>query len=223
MLSHEKIIISAGGSVSGNLVNSFGIKIISRTVFYDDCDIQQAFEIKSDTPLEEVNAKVTYLSSSKNERYLKNIIGRNHNIYHGDMVSILIAGVKESTVLELVSSSSFKCDRLTTSKTKAASETLYVKTRIPDKYLNEFCDLRNKMKKECSNLGLSLEELNEFNLETKALSLVIHGNIYDTYLYTIKKLKEDYEYELQQVCRTIKELLEKETIIKVYRKENGIE
>lgn len=223
MLSHEKIILSAGGSVSGNLVNSFGIKIISRTVFSDDYDIQQAFEIKSNTPLEEVNAKVTYLSSSKNETYLKNIIGRNHNIYHGDMVSILIAGIKESTVLELVSSSSFKCDRLTTSKTKAASETLYVKTRIPDKYLNEFCDLRNKMKKECSNLGLSLEELNEFNLETKALSLVIHGNIYDTYLYTIKKLKEDYEYELQQVCRTIKELLEKETIIKAYRKENGIE
>ena len=99
MLSHASIIEAAGGLVKDGLVERAGVVEIGRSVCTASNELRNAFDIRSNMPLEEFSAKITYLSDSTRDNYIDDILFIGHNICNGDQVSILVAGVKESTVL----------------------------------------------------------------------------------------------------------------------------
>lgn len=216
MFKHAELIQSVGGIVEGNKVRKFGVGIVGKTKSTLNDETKNVIKLTNEElALEELNGKITYLSDSTKENYNEYILNDlGHNTAHGNYISILVSGVKQSTVLELVSNKNFKCSRLTTSRTSAQNEQLYSASNPKyDAFIDSFVELRNSFLFE--NTELDLEEQNELSLELKALSLVIHVELYQLYKYCYKKLNNPYEYELKEVCKEILNVIKDEPLIKV--------
>ena len=94
---------------------------------------------------------------------------------------------------------------------------------MPKECIDAFSRVKRESRFVGERLGLSLEEINEFNLESKAMSFILHANVFTLYGYCVRKLSEPYEYELQEICRRIKTLLEEGfDCIKAYNKGGGV-
>lgn len=217
MLEHGKLIIATGGKVTGSFVEDFGVKMIAKTEVVLDNMLSSVFNIQSESlSLESINSQITYLSEKNNEEHLTNIIKNlGHNISHGNQVSILVSGIKESTILELVSNKNFKCSRLTTSKTISADKPLYVVNEYNKEFTEKFMLLREEYLKSLPFNPKGQEKANEFMLETKALSIVIHCELVYLYEYCHKKINNPYEYELKNVCEKILNEIKNEPLIKI--------
>ena len=128
MISHKDLIIATGGRVNGDLVEDFGVKLIAKTESCLSNELLGVFGLTTpELALESINSQITYLSEKNSLDHLDMIInGFGHNVSHGNQVSVLISGIKESTILELVSNKDLKCSRLTTSKTASADNPLYI-------------------------------------------------------------------------------------------------
>lgn len=212
----SKLITSAGGEViDDRFVTKPGVIMISKTINMIPDDIARLFNLTDDNKqLPELNARITYMNFKEGkEDYLEEIVNvkKHQSILSNINLGFLVAGVKGETLLEFASSSA-NISRQTTSRTRSADDTLYVvrKEDIPyvldylklrDSYLESHEDKANKDK---------IEERNEFNLFTKAMSFTISMNLYDWVYYVDKKIIQDYEYELKAICREIKELIRKE-------------
>jgi hypothetical protein len=127
----------------------------------------------------------------------------------------LISGIKESTVLEIVANKDMRCSRLTTSKTASADKPLYIVNEYNREYTKRFIELRKEFIESLEIKTKGNEKVNEFSLETKALSIVIHSELLSLYKYCHKKLDNPYEYELKNVCEKILKEIENEPLIKM--------
>lgn len=215
MISHKDLIIATGGRVNGDLVEDFGVKLIAKTESCLSNELLGVFGLTTpELALESINSQITYLSEKNSLDHLDMIInGFGHNVSHGNQVSVLISGIKESTILELVSNKDLKCSRLTTSKTASADNPLYIVNEYNREFTQKFIELRKEFLDSLDIKTKGNEKVNEFSLETKALSIVIHSELLTIYKYCHKKLGNPYEYELQNVCKKILKEIEKEPLI----------
>lgn len=214
LITSEKLILLTGGTVINHrYVTQFGVMMISRTDDFIPDEIAQVFNLSTEHKGMELNAKLTYLNSkSTSADYVENIfrVRDEKSIANNIHISFIIAGIKEETVLELVSSTA-NISRQTTSKTKSATDMLYViqdESDIP--YIEKFLSLRETWKSRFSLTGkkdYALERANEFNLCTKAMSITMSMSLQDWSNYLSKKINTGYEYELEKVCIEIRKQL----------------
>ncbi len=203
----EKLIQLTGGEVLNHrYVTRFGVMKSSQT---QDCitdEIAQAFKLSTKQKGMELNAKLTYLNAKyTNTDYVEKIFrDRGETSITNDIhIGFIIAGIKEETVLELVSSIA-NISRQTTSRTKSAIDTLYViqdESDIP--YIEEFLKLRETWKSRFTLTNQkddTLERCNEFNLCIKAMSIKMSMSLQDWNGYLKRKINTGYEYELERVC-----------------------
>lgn len=214
LTTSEKLILLTGGNVVNHrYVTQFGVMITSRTQDFIPDEIAQAFNLSTEHKVMELNAKLTYLNSkSTSADYVENIfrVRGEKSIANNIHITFLIAGIKEETVLELVSSTA-NISRQTTSKTKSATDTLYViqhESDIP--YIESFLKLRESWKSRFGptrEKNYTLERANEFNLCSKAMSITMSMSLQDWSNYLSRKINTGYEYELEKVCIEIRRQL----------------
>ncbi len=210
----EKLILSTGGNVINHrYVTQFGVMMISRTQDFISDEIAQAFNLSTKQKGMELNAKLTYLNSKvASSDYVENIfrVRGEKSIANNIHIGFIIAGIKEETVLEFASSTA-NISRQTTSKTKSATDMLYViqdESDIP--YIEKFLSLRETWKSRfilTHQKDYILERANEFNLCTKAMSINISMSLQDWTSYLSRKINTGYEYELEKVCMEIRRQL----------------
>lgn len=214
LTTSEELILSTGGNVINHrYVTQFGVTIVSKTEEFIPAKIAQVFNLSTEQKGMELNAKLTYLNSKiTSADYVENIfsVRGEKSIANNIHVGFIIAGIKEETVLELASSYA-NISRQTTSKTKSATDTLYViqdEADIP--YIEEFLRLREIWKSRFDLTGkkdYTLERANEFNLCTKAMSITMSMSLQDWSSYLGRKINTGYEYELERVCIEIRKQL----------------
>jgi thymidylate synthase ThyX len=217
--SLKTLITETNGVVEGQHVLTPGCKIIRRTantVFTDK--LFDLVNIDDCRPEYEQNAefasRLTYLSFRKEEnnseeynRHMVEDLG-HLSVYSDYYVTFLIAGVTIETVLELVAHTEAKVSRLTTSKTKAMSETLYRVFGGEEEAIKKFTDLRDSYRK--SDLFKNREIFNMFNLGTKVSALTFAMNLKDFHKFFIGRLPTNNEVELREIatmmCKQLHEL-----------------
>lgn len=207
--SLKTLIAETDGVVEGQYVVTPGCKIIRRTANMMSTDkLYDSLNIDDCRPEYEQNAefasRLTYLSfrsqegnSEEYNRKLAQDLG--HLSVYGDYyVTFLIAGVTIETVLELVAHSEAKVSRLTTSKTKAMSDTLYRVFGDEDGPIQKFIDLRESYRN--SDLFLSQEVYNMFNLGSKVSALTFCMSLKDFHKFFIGRLPQNNECELREIA-----------------------
>lgn len=211
--SEELIRLTGGEVVKHRYVTRFGVMKTSQTQDFITDEIAQVFNLSTEQKGMELNAKLTFLNSKTTSTdYVEKIFRcRGEKSIANDIhIGFIVAGIKEETVLELVSSIA-NISRQTTSKSKSATDTLYViqdEADIP--YIEEFLKLRETWK---SRFNLTrqkdyiLERANEFNLCTKAMSIKMSMSLQDWSGYLSRKINTGYEYELERVCIEIRKQL----------------
>lgn len=212
----SKLIELTGGKVIDNrFVIEPGVILISKTENTIPKDIAKLFNLTEENKqLAELNARITYMNFNKpREDYVENII---NNLKHQSILSninlgFLITGIKGETLLEFASSRA-NISRQTTSRTRSADDTLYVASKSDIPYIKEFLKMRESylQKYPLTKDKDDIEKRNEFNLFTKAMSFTISMNLYDWIYYVDKKIIQDYEYELKNICMKIKKLIKEE-------------
>jgi hypothetical protein len=210
---HKKLIELAGGKVEDGIVIEPGVTLIAKTSLTDEA--KNIFEKMKVNSLPDFNSKITYLNFK--DKNLEEIVANlgHLSIYNDTYVTILIAGISVEAELELVAHNEFKIARLTSSRTKAQSEPLFV---LPEafknekekfkKYINDLIQLRKKYFNEPQNK----DELEAYNyVPYKAVSLTMSGSIKDFHKTMIGRLS-DYgvEIEVQNIFKKINEILRKE-------------
>lgn len=212
----SKLIEYSGGEVlDKRYVLKPGVMLISKTVNLIPTDISSLFNLTDDNKqLGELNARITFMNFNESrEDYIEKIINKfkHHSILSNINLGFLIAGVKGETLLEFASSTA-NISRQTTSRTRSADDTLYVASDSDFELINEFLKIRNKY---LENHPLTtnkdeIEKRNEFNLFTKAMCFTVSMNLADWIWYIDKKTTQDYEYEFQEICKRIKEIIKKD-------------
>lgn len=206
---------SKGEVLDDRYVLKPGVMLISKTVNLIPDDIASLFNLTDDNKqLAELNARVTYMNFNESrEDYIENIINnyKHYSILSNINLGFLITGVKGETLLEFVSSTA-NISRQTTSRTRSADDTLYVVSNNDIDSVNDFLKIRDEYleKYPLTKDKDEIEKRNEFNLFTKAMSFTVSMNLADWICYVDKKINQDYEYEFQEICRRIKELIREE-------------
>lgn len=212
----SRLIELCGGTVLENrYVLNPGVILISKTENVIPEEVSNLFNLTEDNKqLAELNARITYMNFNEaKDEYIEGIINglKHHSILSNITLGFLVVGVKGETLLEFASSSA-NISRQTTSRTRSADDTLYVVSEGDIPFIQEYLPIRNaylKSHKSSKNKD-DIEKRNEFNLFTKAMSFTISMSLYDWIYYIDKKLLQDYEYELKDICRKIKEIIKKE-------------
>ncbi len=211
--SENLILLTGGNVINHRYVTQFGVMMISKTQDFIPDEIAQAFNLSTEQKGMELNAKLTYLNSKATSAdYVENIfrVRGEKSIANNIHIGFIIAGIKEETVLELTSSTA-NISRQTTSKTRSAIDMLYViqdESDIP--YIEEFLNLRETWKSRFSltpQKNYTLERANEFNLCTKAMSIIMSMSLQDWSNYLSRKINTGYEYEFEKVCIEIQRQL----------------
>lgn len=218
---HSQLIQLAGGEVEEDLfVIKPGVCLNSVTRSVTPSAILDLFNIDKELSdahkLLELNSKITYLThAQKGKEYVEDIYNnkKHVSISNNFHVGFLVAGASGETLLEFVSSNA-NIDRLTTSRTKANEDTLYIVEDDLDKeYIKEFIGLRKLYLKDRRGTAPEkltrddIERANKFNLFTKALSFTVSMSLDNWLWYLDKKISQDYEYEFKAVCIEIKRIL----------------
>lgn len=219
--SHSKLIQYAGGIVENDLfVSKFGVKLITETKSVIPPDILDVFQIDKSSSeshnILELNSKITFMNcNKKDDNYVErlyNDLGHT-SISSNFHVGFLVAGVTGETLLEFVSSVA-NISRLTTSRTMANKDTLYlVEDEIDKLYVEKFIELRRNylISRSIKNKDPldkdEIEKRNRFNLFTKVLSFTISMSLDNWKWYLDKKINSDYELEFKKVCIEIRDIL----------------
>lgn len=212
----SKLIEYCGGRVIDNrYVVEPGVILISKTENLIPSSITSLFNLTEENKqLAELNARVTYMNFKESrENYIEDIINnrKHHSILSNITLGFLVAGVKGETLLEFASSIA-NISRQTSSRTKTATDTLYVTNEDDIPYVEEYMALRSKYltSHPSEEDKDDIEKRNEFNLFTKAMTFTVSMPLSEWIYYVDKKILQDYEYELKDICRKIKYLIKKE-------------
>ncbi len=221
-----RLITESGGIVEDDLfVIKPGCMIIKKTELTSDAiDVFNKFNIPTESVEQlsyeaggEFNARLCYLSF-KNKESDTNIndtmIELNHLSVYGDIhVGFLIAGISDEVLKEFVSHTEARVSRLTSSKTAAASDTLY---RIfgdnntiqnEKQFIKEFITLRNQYL-STSSTSIGTEQKNMFNLGTKASACTFSMSVKDYHKLFIGRMKEaGNEHDIRLICSMMCEQL----------------
>ena len=217
----KQLVTLSGGKVNNRIVEKVGVSVLydykltaegKKIIEYfaqirnDDFDGGKMTDFHR---LVDFSARITYLTYDKTSavelRNKLNALG-HLNVYDLNGVAILVAGCSLECILELVSNRLNRSCRLTSSKTKAAIETLYSK-QIEPVWLEQFLALRADFLEKTTN---SLESSNLFNLSAKCGYVVISMGMRDwNFLLKARLRDQDLEEELREVLTEIQEQLKK--------------
>lgn len=217
----KQLVTLAGGKVNHRIVEKVGIavlydynltsegtKIINHFAKIRKDDFDQG-KMTDFHKLVDFSARITYLSYDKTSAVdLRNKLkALGHlNVYDLNGIAVLVAGCSLECILELVSNRVNRSCRLTSSKTKAAIETLYSK-QIDPLWLEQFLSLRASYLEQTEH---SLETSNLFNLSAKCGYAVISMGMRDwNFLLNARLRDEGLEEELREVLTKIREQLKK--------------
>jgi len=210
MESLKKMIIMTGGEVDGIFVTKPGCQIINhQQTTTEAAAIFETFNIDIQRPLYEQNAefnsRLTFFSFKKDvsssEKFNRDMVEvyKHHSVYGNNYVTFLIAGITIETILELVSTREARVSRLTSSKTKAMSQTLYRifnENENQKQAINEFVALKNIVKDNFTDQ----EESNMFNLGLKVGALTFCMNLKDFHTFFIGRMSPNNEKEVIELC-----------------------
>ncbi|CAA6802075.1 MAG: Unknown protein [uncultured Aureispira sp.] len=217
----QQLVTLAGGKVKHRIVEKVGIsilydyhltaegtKIIAHFANLRNDDFDQG-KMTDFHKLVDFSARITYLSYDKTSAVdLRNKLkALGHlNVYDLNGIAVLVAGCSLECILELVSNRVNRSCRLTSSKTKAAIETLYSK-QIDPIWLEQFLALRADFLAQTTH---NLESSNLFNLSAKCGYAVISMGMRDwNFLLNARLRDEGLEEELRAVLSEIKQQLKK--------------
>lgn len=186
----EQLVTLSGGTIKANCVTDPGCSIIAKTsVDGRAFDLISSLNVEVSKPsyevLGELNAKITYLSTTDRQDYLKDLVDKSGHlsIFSSFYVTFLIAGISVETALELIAHREARVARLTTSATKAMDHPFY--------YLDpEFGPYQMTYIKNLplSNPSLSPEMRNVLHPCTKATALTYTMNLKDFHSTFIGRL-----------------------------------
>lgn len=217
----KQLVTLAGGKVNHRIVEKVGIAVL-----YDyeltaagTKIINHFAQIRNDNfdqgrmtdfhKLVDFSARITYLSYDKTSAVdlrdkLKSL--GHLNVYDLNGIAVLVAGCSLECILELVSNRVNRSCRLTSSKTKAAIETLYSK-QVDPIWLEQFLALRANYLAQTNH---TLEASNLFNLSAKCGYAVISMGMRDwNFLLQARLRDEGLEEELREVLTEIQQQLKK--------------
>ncbi len=217
----KQLITLSGGKINNRIVEKPGISILydynltaegTKIINHfgdmrnDDFDKGKMTDFHK---LVDFSARITYLSYDKTSAVaLRNKLkALGHlNVYDLNGIAVLVAGCSLECILELVSNRVNRSCRLTSSKTKAAIETLYSK-QIDPIWLEQFLALRATYLEQTTD---NLEASNLFNLSAKCGYAVISMGMRDwNFLLQARLRDEGLEEELREVLTEIQEQLKK--------------
>lgn len=210
-----KIVEASGGQVKDNLfVVRPGVKCISATTCLIDSQLASLFGLPED-PAQQIaalGAKVTYMDlKPKSDQYLPKIVNEfgHTSILNSIHVGYLLAGIKGETLLEFASTNA-NMSRQTTSRTRSAVDTLYVAPAQDEDFYKQFIELRKlylqgKESELASKNKDSLEQVNGFNLFTKAMFCTVSNSLQNWIYFINSRLTQDYEYELVDIAKRIRD------------------
>lgn len=216
-----ELVQQAGGQVKGRIVQQVGVTLMydygltiegRQLINFFAQKRQDNFDNNQMTDyhrLVDFAARITYLSYYQTtakvlQQRLKN---KGHfGVYETKEVAVLVAGCSLECILELVSNRLNRSCRLTSSKTKAAINTLYANT-IDENWLEQFLVLREQYLQQTE---AALEYQNQFNLSAKCGYAVISMGMRDWYFLLKSRLSDEgLEEEVRQVLMIIQAQLQK--------------
>ena len=223
-----KLVEHTGGKVEDNLfVVEPGCIVINKTEpTHEGNKIFTNFDINNQMDYEnvgELNARLCYLSFNKlnNKGRQSNINDRlidlgHLSIYNDIHVTFLIAGISDEILKEFTAHNEAKVSRLTSSKTKAMTNTLYrlmgnkEEQEIQKKYIYKFLELRDQYLKETGKKGCNVEYKNMFNLGTKCTAFTFSMSIKDYHKLFIGRMGErGNESDVRLMCAKMCNILQK--------------
>ena len=210
---HKRLIIESSGIVENNIIIEPGVKIIAKTELTDFS--KKLFEEIFISSLPDLNSKITYMNFV--EKNLEDIVSKlgHLSIYNDTYVSILITGISVEAELELIAHNEAKIARLTSSRTKAQEEPLFV---LPDSYKNKMKEFESyingiiSLRNSTFDNPKNKDELEAYNyLPFKAVSLNMSMSLKDWHKTMIGRLSnEGVEIEIQKIFKKINQELRKE-------------
>lgn len=221
LMEHMTKLLSATGAIimDDMFITSPGIMVMKEPVLTEEMgELMRELKISEGADhikSSEFNSKLTYLSFKKSDdpgKYVEKITGGyGHYSVCGDWhVSLLIAGISDEILKELVAHHEGHFSRLTSSNTKVQEKTYYV--LYPDhhdeqiRYIREFLELRERHRASFA----SGELWNSLNLPCKAAYCVMTMSLKDYHKFLIGRMSHDgNETEVRQIATVICDILHK--------------
>lgn len=215
----KELIIDAGGKVEDDIfVTHIGCMLVQETTATDDfLDLCDKHNIDN---VAEFNSRICYMSFPKREpapssstTLLSKLVDLGHLSVFGDVsATFFIAGISDEVLKELVAHTEAKVSRLTSSKTKAMSKTLYrvfgldEHIEMQKRHIRKFLVQREEYVKEMTESGhTSIEQENMFNLGMKASCCTFTMNLKDFHKLFIGRLPEPgNEHDIRLVCEMMR-------------------
>lgn len=213
-MNHSKLIINSGGEITDIFVIKPGIMITQKTTpTVDFEELSMCMNIDQSRPEyerhAEFNSRITYMSfkdeNSSSEDYNKKMVEvHNHLSVYGDQyVSILMSGISIEASLEIISHNEASVSRLTSSKTIAQSNPLFVVNSAKQfEYIKKTIELRKDF------LVNNLEEDNMLFPCNKATSIIATMSVKNWHKTLIGRLSSvGVEQEVQEIMKRVCVLL----------------
>lgn len=212
----RKVIDCAGGKVEGSIVKKPGVLRLSETrstisgedFYYDMCigsDIDESMEYAERA---EFNARITYMNFTKEVRgdseYVRKITQEygHYSVHASTHVQYLFAGVSLECSLELIAHREATVARLTSSRTNAMVDGLYVDSPGFNDYLT--CLEVPPPKHLGSNSFDSYEVRNRLRPGAKATALTVSMSLKDWHKTFIGRMSNNgVERELRDVLEVV--------------------
>lgn len=213
----KTIIEKSGGIVEGSIVKKPGVMITS--VSKNTVEAEELFKSlnlnMNEYPHAEFNGRLTYLNfkDEVDKGYVDRMVNQHKHlsVFNDVQITVLVAGVSIEAELEFVAHNEATVSRLTSSRTVAQNNPLYILTCEKEKnFLTEFNKLKDSYLFESSNKD-ELESKNMVALCSKAVAFTISMSLKNWHKTFIGRLShEGVEREVREVCATISELIRKD-------------
>lgn len=187
----QELLAFSGAEFDGRFVTRPGVKIIASSAFEGDMGERFGAAPGVFARSGEFKARLCYLAfppglvSTEDEstRYVSGMIDRGHlSVWNAFYVEFLICGVSIETMIELLAHTEAKTSRLTTSKTRAQTDTFYRVFGTPEQIGAQkevtlrWLEAREAIK---GRRDLTLEQRNMLNLGTKCGALTFSMSLKD--------------------------------------------
>jgi len=219
---HIKLIKGANGCLLDNLVLFPGVMITQITKPTEEFKkLSDLMNIDTDRPdyeqHGEFNSRITYMSFKEevndSKTYNEKMVNEHYHlsVYNDHHITFLLAGISLEASLEIIAHNEATVARLTSSKTKAQSNPLFVSDGSPKqmKYYNEMSNSRAK------NTTGDLENDNMMFPASKAISMTVTMSLKNWHKTLIGRLSDKgVEEEVIRVMILIRnQLFEKYPLI----------
>lgn len=213
----KTIIEKSGGIVEDNIVKKPGVMITS--VSKNTLEAEELFKSLNlnmdEHPHAEFNGRLTYLNFNNkvNQGYVDRIVNQHKHlsVFNDVQITVLIAGVSIEAELEFVAHNEATVSRLTSSRTFAQNNPLYVLSSEKEiSFLNDFNNLKESYQFTSNNKD-ELEAKNMISLCSKATAFNISMSLKNWHKTFIGRLSDEgVEKEVRDVCAIICEALRKD-------------